>query len=103
MYLWLPETIFISGTNNTSGGGTVKNTTGAIMQSKKLSTIHEVSSQREGSLNNMNNNMNNRNNQNSGNGSGGPGPKPIVTSQPPDLIVHSTNAGKGYLKRMDIR
>ena len=32
----------------------------------------------------------------SGNGSGGQGPgppRPIVTSQPPDLIVHSTNAG----------
>ena len=30
------------------------------------------------------------------NGSGGQGPgppRPIVTSQPPDLIVHSTNAG----------
>ena len=63
-------------------------------------------------MNKMNNNMNNQKNMmghpnhqtgnhpqmgnHSGNGSGGQGPgppRPIVTSQPPDLIVHSTNAG----------
>ena len=89
-------TILFSGTNNTPGGGTVKNTSGAILQSKKLSTIHEVSSQREGSLNNMNNNLNNQTNIMGGpptSSGGGSNNRPIVTSQPPDLIVHSTNAG----------
>ena len=52
---------FIAGSNITTGGGTVKNTSGAILQPKKLSTIHEVSSQREGGLNNMNNNNNTNN------------------------------------------
>ena len=42
------------------------------IRSSALSTIPEVSSQREGSLNNLNNNS-------------------IKTSQPPDLIVHSGN------------
>ena len=49
--LKVPIQFAFAGTNNTPGGGTVKNTSGAIMQSKKrseLSTIHEVSSQREG-------------------------------------------------------
>ena len=51
LLLKVPIQFAFAGTNNTPGGGTVKNTSGAIMQSKKrseLSTIHEVSSQREG-------------------------------------------------------
>ena len=38
--------------------------------------------------------MGNHSGNGSGQGQGHPGqPRPIVTSQPPDLIVHSTNAG----------
>ncbi len=62
-------------TTSSSGGGTVKSSLSTnVVRNSALSTIPEVSSQREGTLNNMNNMNNNH------------------KSQPPDLIVHSTTA-----------